>query len=152
MPSIVSTSRSSASRPSIRQDKIERPSTRMVHVPHSPNSQPCFVPVNPRSSRRTSSKVLCGAKATSAASPLSVNAMWAFCLSASVIVQGKEPLYFFVTNDTTLFRSLDAFFDLPANIQTVHEVLPGRFGGQARNCIYCLFFGGLHSVSYSSLK
>src|ERR1041385_9264104 len=72
MPSIVFTSRPSASRPSIRHDKIERPSTNTAHVPHSPNSQPCFVPVRFRSSRKTSSSVLCGAKATSVCSPLSV--------------------------------------------------------------------------------
>src|SRR5882762_9880738 len=79
MPSIVVTSRPSASRPRNKHDKIERPSTRTVHVPHSPNSHPCLVPVRARSSRRTSSSVLCGAKATSAASPLRVNEMCVFC-------------------------------------------------------------------------
>src|ERR1041384_3377864 len=71
MPSIVFTSRPSASRPSIRQERIERPSTRTAQVPHSPSSQPCLVPVRFRSSRKTSSSVLCGAKATSVCSPLS---------------------------------------------------------------------------------
>src|SRR6185369_15833547 len=71
MPSIVFISRFSASRPSIRQERIERPSTSTAQVPHSPSSQPCFVPVRFRSSRRTSSSVLCGAKATSVSSPFS---------------------------------------------------------------------------------
>src|SRR5215213_126914 len=75
MPSIVFTSRPSASRPSIRQESIERPSTSTAHVPHSPNSQPCLVPVRFKSSRKTSSSVLCGAKATSVYSPLSVKWM-----------------------------------------------------------------------------
>src|SRR6185436_2869060 len=75
MPSIVFTSRPSASRPSIRHDRIERPSTSTAHVPHSPSSQPCFVPVRFKSSRKTSSSVLCGAKATSVCSPLSVKSM-----------------------------------------------------------------------------
>src|SRR5919107_972795 len=70
MPSIVLTSRPSASRPSIRHEKIDRPSTSTAHVPHSPSSQPCFVPVRFRSSRNTSSSVLCGANATSVSSPL----------------------------------------------------------------------------------
>src|SRR6266550_3367906 len=144
MPSMVSTSRSSASSPSIKQDKIERPSTRMVHVPHSPNSQPCLVPVNPRSSRRTSSSVLCGAKATSAVSPLRVNEMWAFCLLVCDIVLSKELFYFVVTNDPTLFCRFDAFFYLSPDFQSVNNLLPARFFRQARNQIYRLIFGCLH--------
>src|SRR6185369_5900167 len=75
MPSIVFTSRLSASSPSIRHESIERPSTSTAHVPHSPSSHPCFVPVRLRSSRKTSSSVLCGAKATSTCSLLRVNAI-----------------------------------------------------------------------------
>src|ERR1041385_3049775 len=71
MPSMVLTSRPSASRPSIKHERIERPSTSTAHVPHSPSSQPCLVPVRFRSSRKTSSSVLCGAKATSVCSPFS---------------------------------------------------------------------------------
>src|ERR1043165_6208866 len=78
MPSMVVTSRLSASSPNIRHERIDRPSTSTVQVPHSPSSQPCLVPVNAKSSRKTSSRVLCGAKATSAASPLSENEMCAF--------------------------------------------------------------------------
>src|SRR4026208_631635 len=86
MPSIVFTSRPSASRPSIRHDKIERPSTSTAHVPHSPSSQPCFVPVRFRSSRKTSSSVLCGAKATSVCSPLSVKWMCFLLWSGNVFL------------------------------------------------------------------
>jgi len=64
----------------------------------------------------------------------------------------EEFSYFIVTNDLTLLRSFDACFDLSPNVQTVHNLFPGRFGGRARNCIYCLFFGSLHLVFYSSLK
>src|SRR5687768_7519046 len=86
IPSIVLTSRSSASRPSIRHERIERPSTSTAHVPHSPSSQPCFVPVRLRSSRRTSSSVLCGAKATSTYSPLRVNPICFLLWSGTVFL------------------------------------------------------------------
>src|SRR5918992_3520374 len=86
MPSIVLTSCPSASRPSIRHDRIERPSTSTAHVPHSPSSQPCFVPVRLRSSRKTSSSVLCGAKATSTCSPLSVNPICFLLRSGTVFL------------------------------------------------------------------
>ena len=56
-------------RPNTRHDRTGVPSSSTVHVPHSPSSQPCFVPVSPRSSRNTSSSVLCGANATSSRSP-----------------------------------------------------------------------------------
>src|SRR6187401_1420385 len=86
IPSIVFTSRPSASRPSIRQERIERPSTSTAQVPHSPSSQPCFVPVRFRSSRKTSSSVLCGAKATSVCSPLSVKRMCFLLWSGNVFL------------------------------------------------------------------
>src|SRR5690349_4535409 len=86
MPSIVFTSRPSASRPSIRHERIERPSTSSAHVPHSPSSQPCFVPVRFKSSRKTSSSVLCGAKATSVCSPLSVKWMCFLLWSGNVFL------------------------------------------------------------------
>src|SRR6185503_15081772 len=75
-----------ASSPSIRQESTERPSTSTAHVPHSPSSQPCFVPVRLRSSRRTSSSVLCGAKATSTCSPLSVNPICFLLWSGTVVL------------------------------------------------------------------
>src|SRR5574339_906360 len=86
MPSIVFTSRPSTSRPSIRHESIERPSTSTAHVPHSPSSHPCFVPVRFKSSRKTSSSVLCGAKATSVCSPLSVKWMCFLLWSGNVFL------------------------------------------------------------------
>ncbi len=52
------------------------PSSNTVQVPHSPNSQPCFVPVSPASSRSTSSSVLWAANATSTGSPFSSSAIF----------------------------------------------------------------------------
>ena len=46
-----------------------------AHAPHSPSSQPCFVPVSARSSRNTSSRVLLSATTTSCCSPLTRNRM-----------------------------------------------------------------------------
>src|SRR5881409_884197 len=78
MPSTVCTRRPAQARPNTKQDSTGMPSTSTVQVPHSPSSQPCFVPVRPRSSRRTSSSVLWGAKATSTYSPFSSNASFVF--------------------------------------------------------------------------
>ena len=60
-------------RASTRQESTGSPSTSTVQAPHSPSSQPCLVPVSCRSSRSTSSSVLCGAKSASRASPLTRN-------------------------------------------------------------------------------
>src|SRR5258708_22443925 len=69
MPSTVFTRRSAHASPNTRHDNTGRPSTKTVQVPHSPSSQPCLVPVRPRSSRSTSSSVLWAAKLTSHGSP-----------------------------------------------------------------------------------
>src|SRR5215510_5958526 len=66
------------SSPSARHERIGFSSTRTVQVPHSPSSQPCLVPVSPRSSRSTSSNVLWGKNATSTSSPLSLNPIRVF--------------------------------------------------------------------------
>src|SRR5881396_2826303 len=83
MPSTVLISRPAISTGRARHDSTGSPSTSTVQVPHSPSSQPCLVPVKARSSRKTSSKVLCGANATSVSSPFKVNLTWAFFLEAS---------------------------------------------------------------------
>src|SRR3954447_11788309 len=67
---MVSTLRPAHSSASTRHDSTGSPSSSTVQAPHSPSSQPCLVPVRPRSSRRTSSKVLYGAKETGVSSPL----------------------------------------------------------------------------------
>src|SRR5215471_18207995 len=78
MPSTVVISWPSIATPRARHESTGRPSTNTAQHPHSPNSQPCFVPVSPRSSRSTSRSVLCGAKATSTCSPLTLNDRCAF--------------------------------------------------------------------------
>ena len=60
-------------RASTRQESTGSPSTSTVQAPHSPSSQPCLVPVSCRSSRSTSSSVVCGLKSASRASPLTRN-------------------------------------------------------------------------------
>src|SRR5258708_22222916 len=57
MPSTVVISRSSHSTGRARHERMGRPSTSTVQVPHSPSSHPCLVPMRPSSSRRTSSRV-----------------------------------------------------------------------------------------------
>src|SRR5881628_2865475 len=87
MPSTVLTRRPAQARPSTRQERTGVPSTNTVQVPHSPNSQPCFVPVSPASSRSTSSSVLCGAKATSTASPFSSSAIFALASGGGMVLK-----------------------------------------------------------------
>src|SRR5207249_11874660 len=57
---------------SARHESTGAPSTSTVHVPHSPSSQPCLVPMRSRSSRRTSSSVLWTGTSSSRDSPLTV--------------------------------------------------------------------------------
>src|SRR3712207_3108687 len=49
---------------------MRSPSTRTVHAPHSPRSQPFFVPVSARRSRSASSSVTLGSTATAYLRPL----------------------------------------------------------------------------------
>ena len=60
-----------------RHDTAWRPSSRTVHAPQSPASQPTFVPVSPRSSRRTSDRRRIGSTATRDARPLTANSIGA---------------------------------------------------------------------------
>src|ERR1700676_2901394 len=64
--------------PRVRQESCGMPSTNTVQHPHSPSSQPCLVPVSPRSSRTTSKSVLWGANETSIGSLFTVRRIWAF--------------------------------------------------------------------------
>src|SRR5438128_9873306 len=57
---------------SARQLRIGCPSISTAQAPHSPSSQPCLVPVRPRSSRSTSRSVLYAAQDSSTASPLTL--------------------------------------------------------------------------------
>src|ERR1035441_2871818 len=63
-PSMVTTSDPSACAASIVQLFTDPPSTRMVHAPHWPVSQPTLVPVNPRRSRTRSESRRCGGTET----------------------------------------------------------------------------------------
>ena len=57
-PSTVVTSLPAAWTASIRHERTARPSTMTVHAPQTPCSQPTWVPVRLRSSRRKSASVL----------------------------------------------------------------------------------------------
>src|SRR5579875_3765476 len=67
---MVVISQSCTSNGRVRHASMGTPSIRTVQAPHSPNSQPCFVPVRPKSSRNTSSKVWWG---TTAIAPLTID-------------------------------------------------------------------------------
>ena len=69
-PSTVVTRAPSASIASTRHESTLRPSSRTVQAPHSPTRQHSLVPVSPRSSRRTSSRVWCASTSTDRSRPL----------------------------------------------------------------------------------
>jgi len=56
-PSMVTTSCPATSRTATRHERTASPSTRTVQAPQVPSPQPYFVPVSPRSARRTQSSV-----------------------------------------------------------------------------------------------
>ena len=56
-----------------KHESTGAPSTSTVHAPHSPSPQPSFVPVNPRSSRRTSRSRRMPGASTSTGSPFTMN-------------------------------------------------------------------------------
>jgi len=66
----------------VKQELTRRPSTKTVQAPHWPWSQPFFVPVRLRRSRRASSKVVQGAMLNVRFSPLT--------LSVTVIAAAAE--------------------------------------------------------------
>src|SRR5688572_8249661 len=69
------------SRARTRQESCGSPSRRTAQAPHSPSSQPCLVPVRPKSSRSTSSSVLYGANVASRVSPFTLSAScWLRCI------------------------------------------------------------------------
>ena len=92
MPSTVLIDRPEQATPSTKHDSTGCPSIRTAHVPHSPSSQPCFVPVRPRSSRSTSSSVLCGANAISVCSPFTISEMGTFPAGLFGLFSKKELL------------------------------------------------------------
>ena len=72
-PSTVRTIRPSTWQIGTRQASTTWPSRSTEQAPHSPSPQPSFVPVSPRSSRRTSSSRRMPGTSTSAGAPLTRN-------------------------------------------------------------------------------
>ena len=72
-PSIVVTSASATVTASVMQASTRRPATCTVQAPHSPRSQPIFVPVSPNRSRKASSSVTRGSNTMTCALPLTRN-------------------------------------------------------------------------------
>ena len=72
-PSIVVTSASATVTASVMQASTRRPATCTVQAPHSPRSQPIFVPVSPNRSRKASSSVTRGSSTMTCALPLTRN-------------------------------------------------------------------------------
>ena len=72
-PSIVITSVSATATASVMQASTRRPATCTVHAPHSPLSQPFFVPVSPSRSRNASTSVTRGSNTITCALPLTRN-------------------------------------------------------------------------------
>ena len=81
----------SASTPSMRQESTATSSTRTVQAPHSPTRQHSFVPVSPRSSRRTSRSVWCGAISIDRLRPLTVSSIrWLVMLRRPMLRSGAR--------------------------------------------------------------
>src|SRR5450759_1003743 len=76
---MVTTSRSWQSTANMRQELSDRPSTRMVHAPHSPSPQPYLVPVRPTTSRSMSRALMSTRTVARLLTPFRVNSM--SCLS-----------------------------------------------------------------------
>src|SRR5215467_13646531 len=104
--------------PKTRHDNTGRLSTSTAQHPHSPNSQPCLVPVSPKSSRSTSSSVLCGENATSTGSPFTRSRMCAFSGLASFValtafMAVRRGYSITVTSERLLFCTKDWFVSKP---------------------------------------
>src|SRR5260370_3685154 len=81
-PSTVVTSRPAHSTGRVKQERTGFPSRRTVQVPHSPSSQPCFVPARPISSRSTSRRVWWTRARTSRSSPFTLSRIRVFSMRA----------------------------------------------------------------------
>src|ERR1039457_3587481 len=90
---MVTTRRPPAARTVVTQENAGLPSRSTVHDPHWPSPQPYFVPVNPKSSRSTSSRGRSGSVSTLRAFPLTDNRMVAMCLRPPTIAStGGTPI------------------------------------------------------------
>src|SRR5207253_1597414 len=84
MPSMVSIFTPSASGASTRQLQTSRPLIVTLQAPQSPEPQPSLLPVSPRPSRRTSSRVWLASQRYSVGAPLMVVLTWILAIFASV--------------------------------------------------------------------
>ena len=82
MPSMVVISVPSACRMGMRQELIRSPLRMTAQAPHSPSPQPSFVPVNWRSSRRTSRRRFIGGASMVSCFPLMVRWIWVIVFQA----------------------------------------------------------------------
>src|SRR5579863_3391680 len=96
MPSIVSTAAPSHCTASTRQPRTTSPSTSTVQAPHTPCSQPIWLPVSARSSRRKSTSVWRASTRPRTSSPLTRMPM---SKSRSVIVDPVTLLALLIVDD-----------------------------------------------------
>ena len=103
-PSIVVTSLPAAWTASIRHERTARPSTITVHAPQAPCSQPTWVPVRSRSSRRKSASVLRASGEPVRVAPLILTVMSgiSYCLSRALSAAARRPRR--TTVAATVFR------------------------------------------------
>jgi hypothetical protein len=73
MPSMVVMALPAAALTGVEQDRWATPSMCTVQAPHNPMPQPNFVPVIPRTSRKTHSRGMSGSTSTSCDAPLILN-------------------------------------------------------------------------------
>ena len=91
-PSTVVISALSALTASIRQDRVATPSTRTVHAPQTPCSQPTCVPVSLRSCRRQSDSSRRAGTVTVWTTPFTISRTSNEFVRCPVLVMGPAPL------------------------------------------------------------
>ena len=75
-----------ASGASTRQEQTSRPLTMTLQAPQSPEPQPSLLPVSPRLSRRTSSRVWLASHRNSVGAPLMVVLTWILAMFSNVLL------------------------------------------------------------------
>src|ERR1700731_2219094 len=107
-PSTVTTLAPSACTASIRQERTAAPSTSTVQAPHTPCSQPTWVPVRCNSWRRQSAKVRRGSTSTATAVPLTSNLMdMRRCLPERALDHGSDQRAAIVGAGVDVVRRID---------------------------------------------
>src|SRR5262245_40044743 len=113
--STVSTRRPATWQTGTRQLFTGRPSRRTVHAPHSPSPQPSFVPVRPKSSRRTSMSRLKGGPPKRCGRPFTVSRSTLHSFSFPELYQGLE-----LGNHEQVFGSTRGPLCLDQRLETEH--------------------------------